>query len=207
MERLRYHPSDFSDAIGTHYWVQFLHRGRALRIGVRITRRRRRAPLEPRIFAPICCKQRVLFYVICDERQRNQIKPDTRKLQVGLWSTTPRAAAAQPAPLVAVAVAGAVHPSTLAQPNTSRSMGNDGAGRHLFLVGYGEHRRGAPRLLVLPLIMSIPLFLIGDIDSPRGGVIRVHPQNLISLPPIHEKWSKATSKLPQPPSVAEAGPG
>jgi len=50
-----------------------------------------------------------------------------------------------------------------------------------FLVGYGEHRRGAPPLLVLPLIISIPLFLIADIDSPRGGVIRVLPQNLMSL--------------------------
>ena len=28
---------------------------------------------------------------------------------------------------------------------------------------------------------AIPLFLIADIDSPRGGIIRVLPQNLISL--------------------------
>jgi len=36
-------------------------------------------------------------------------------------------------------------------------------------------------LLVLPLIVSISFFLIADIDSPRGGLIRVNPQNLISL--------------------------
>jgi hypothetical protein len=29
--------------------------------------------------------------------------------------------------------------------------------------------------------VSIALFLIADIDSPRGGAIRVKPQNLISL--------------------------
>jgi hypothetical protein len=31
------------------------------------------------------------------------------------------------------------------------------------------------------LIVSVPLFLIADIDTPRGGVIHVVPQNLIAL--------------------------
>jgi hypothetical protein len=55
------------------------------------------------------------------------------------------------------------------------------------LVGYGERRKGALILFVLPVIVSIAFFLIADLDSPRGGVIRVHPQNLEavlkSLPP------------------------
>jgi len=34
---------------------------------------------------------------------------------------------------------------------------------------------------VLPLIASISFFLIADIDSPRGGAIRVRPQNLEAL--------------------------
>jgi len=29
--------------------------------------------------------------------------------------------------------------------------------------------------------MSIAFFLIADIDSPRGGIIHVNPQNLVSL--------------------------
>jgi len=36
-------------------------------------------------------------------------------------------------------------------------------------------------LLVLPIILSISLFLVADIDSPRGGIIRVRPQNLQTL--------------------------
>jgi hypothetical protein len=51
------------------------------------------------------------------------------------------------------------------------------------MVGYSGGR-GRPRsgaLLILPLIVSISLFLIADIDSPRGGIIHVAPQNLISL--------------------------
>jgi hypothetical protein len=35
--------------------------------------------------------------------------------------------------------------------------------------------------MVLPLATSVSFFLIADIDSPRGGVIRVQPENLISL--------------------------
>ena len=34
---------------------------------------------------------------------------------------------------------------------------------------------------VLPGIVAISFFLIADMDSPRGGVIRVAPHNLISL--------------------------
>jgi hypothetical protein len=51
------------------------------------------------------------------------------------------------------------------------------------LVGYGVKDAKAERilLLVLPLVASIAFFLIADIDSPRGGVIRVKPQNLYSL--------------------------
>jgi hypothetical protein len=37
------------------------------------------------------------------------------------------------------------------------------------------------RLPVLPLLVSTAWFLIADIDSPRGGVIHVHPDNLVSL--------------------------
>ena len=36
-------------------------------------------------------------------------------------------------------------------------------------------------ILVLTLVVSISFFLIADIDSPRGGIIRVRPQNLVSL--------------------------
>ena len=36
-------------------------------------------------------------------------------------------------------------------------------------------------LLILPLLLATAFLLIADIDSPRGGVIRVSPQNLLSL--------------------------
>jgi hypothetical protein len=33
----------------------------------------------------------------------------------------------------------------------------------------------------VPLVVAVSFMLIADIDSPRGGVIRVRPQNLESL--------------------------
>ncbi len=50
------------------------------------------------------------------------------------------------------------------------------------LVGYGE-RSSTPRepfLLITPLVVSLSVMLIADIDSPRNGIIRVVPQNLLS---------------------------
>lgn len=51
------------------------------------------------------------------------------------------------------------------------------------LVGYVLRSDRAQAILhmVLPLVVSMSFFLIADIDSPRGGVIRVNPQNLTAL--------------------------
>ena len=51
------------------------------------------------------------------------------------------------------------------------------------MLGYGARnsKRKARCSRYLPFVVSISFFLIADIDSPRGGVIRVHPQNLQSL--------------------------
>jgi hypothetical protein len=51
------------------------------------------------------------------------------------------------------------------------------------LIGFSIQRTdaGSVVFLVLTLIVSISFFLIADIDSPRGGLIRVQPVNLISL--------------------------
>jgi hypothetical protein len=51
------------------------------------------------------------------------------------------------------------------------------------LVGYGARKAEAQGILalVLPLVVSIAFLLIADIDSPRGGIVRVRPQNLVSL--------------------------
>ena len=49
------------------------------------------------------------------------------------------------------------------------------------LIGYNERRKRVVLLVVLPVIVSVSFLLIADIDSPQGGIIRVPPQNVISL--------------------------
>jgi hypothetical protein len=49
------------------------------------------------------------------------------------------------------------------------------------LLRYRERSAGLLVLLVVRIVSSIAFFLIADIDSPRGGVIRVVPHNLIAV--------------------------
>jgi len=138
--------------------------------------------------------QRVLFYTTGDEQQIRQINARTAQLQTELWSAVAVPAAAQPSPLSALAVAG-MNDVLNSQGYTQAAWWNriPTAAWVLMmaiaiccnmLLGYGARsssRRSGGLLKVLPLVVSISFFLIADIDSPRNGVIRVHPENLDSL--------------------------
>ena len=107
-----------------------------------------------------------------------------------VWKATSRPANAQPNPVVALAVAG-MNDVLNSQGYTQFAWWNRipipawglMAAIAIFcnvLIGYGARTRES-LLLVLPLAVAISFFLIADIDSPRRGLIRVEPQNLISL--------------------------
>jgi len=137
--------------------------------------------------------QRILFYTTRKERQLEQIDARTAQLQTDLWSVVQAAAAAQPTPPVALTVRG-MNDVLNRQGYTQAAwwnripiaawalMGGIAICCNL-LVGYNARRIEGKirRFFILPLIVSIAFFLIADMDSPRGGVIRVHPQNLESL--------------------------
>jgi hypothetical protein len=134
--------------------------------------------------------QRVLFYTIRDLRLLRQNDIDTAQLQNELWSAVESHAMAQPTPVLALAVSG-MNDVLNSQGYTQAAWWNRipfeawvllaaiAVGCNL-MIGYGSHRKSI-LLLVLPLAVSISFFLVADIDSPRGGVIRVRPQNLVSL--------------------------
>jgi hypothetical protein len=134
--------------------------------------------------------QRILFYITRDQAQVRQIDADTAKLQANLWSVTSRAAMAHPTPVVALAVSGmndVINSQGYSQaawwnriPAAAWGLMGLIAISCNFLIGYGDHRARSLILSILPIIVSISFFLIADIDSPRGGVINVHPQNLIA---------------------------
>jgi hypothetical protein len=137
--------------------------------------------------------QRILFYETRDENELRQIDAATAQLQSELWSAVYSPSGAQPTAVLALAVSG-MNDVLNSQGYTQAAWWNripPGAWCLMvavaicsnLLVGYDSRRPGAGsvRLLVLPLVLCISFYAIADIDSPRRGVIRVHPQNLLSL--------------------------
>ena len=135
-------------------------------------------------------ERRIMFYQARDPRSLGQINEATTKLQGELWSTILDAANAQPTPVVALAVSG-MNDVLNSQGYTQAAWWNRIpvaawvmmgliAVTSSLMVGYGARRRSA-LLFVLPIVVSIAFLLIADIESPRGGIIRVLPQNLILL--------------------------
>jgi hypothetical protein len=138
-------------------------------------------------------EQRVAFYRSRDPAELERINSAVDRLQNELWATVRAPAKAQPTPVIALAVSG-MNDVLNSQGYTQAAWWN----RIPFeawglmaaiaiccsvMVGYGGGHLGAKSalLLVLPLVVAISFFLIADIDSPRGGLIHVRPQNLVSL--------------------------
>ena len=135
--------------------------------------------------------QRILFYNTRDVRQLERINSSTTQLQSELWSTVQIRAASSPTPVVALAVSG-MNDVLNSQGYTQFAWENriPAAAWGLvaaiavccnLLIGYRTPQRSWLLFLVLPFAVAVTFFLIADIDSPRRGLIRVHPQNLIGL--------------------------
>jgi hypothetical protein len=135
--------------------------------------------------------QRALFYTTRSPQALAKIDADTAALQNELWSALLPAAAAQPTPPIALVLSG-MNDVLNSQGYTQAAWWNriPIAAWILMtaiavccnvLIGYGSHRTDRRIFLIVPVAVSIAFFLISDIDSPRGGSIRVAPQNLLSL--------------------------
>ena len=137
--------------------------------------------------------QRILFYSAPDEAQLPHIAAARARLQGELWSAVVAAAGARPTPVVALAVAGmndVLNSQAFAQaawwnriPGAAWIMMIAMGICCCVLAGYRVRSPKAlgPRPLVLPFVFAVSLFFIADIDAPRGGLIRVQPENLASL--------------------------
>ena len=138
-------------------------------------------------------EQRVLFYQTRDYSHLRQVNAATEQLQGEMWNALRTTAAAQPTPVMTVVVSGmndVLNRQGYTQaawwnriPIAAWGMMEIIAICSNLLIGFCAHlpEGRAFRLLVLPLIVAISFLLIADIDSPRGGIIRVTPQNLESL--------------------------
>lgn len=138
-------------------------------------------------------KQRILFYVTRDEQQVRRINARTAQLQGEMWAAVVAPAKAQATPLTALVISG-MNDVLNSQGYTQAAWWNriPLEARILLLaialcctvmLGYGTRSAKAKGFLflVLPFVVSLSYFLIIDIDSPRSGVIRVIPENLMSL--------------------------
>jgi hypothetical protein len=118
---------------------------------------------------------------------------NTADLQADLWRLATQVATSKPTPIGALVVAG-MNDVLNSQDYSEAALINRipiGTWVLMLLIamfgcavqGYGAKgklRRGM-LVIVLPLTVALSLALIADIDSPRGGVIHVQPQNLSRL--------------------------
>jgi len=136
---------------------------------------------------------RIAFYRTRDADELQQINKDTSNLQNEMWAAIQTPSLAQPTPITAL-VASGMNDVLNSQGYTQAAWWNripisawgllvvTAICCHM-LVGYGARgvKISAVLLIVLPIVISISFLLIADIDAPRGGLIRVTPQNLVAL--------------------------
>jgi hypothetical protein len=136
-------------------------------------------------------EQRILYYASRDESSIPQINAETMRLQNQLWGATIGPVKAEPNSITALVAAG-MNDVLNSQGYAQAAWWNriPAAAWILLvtisvfcnlLIGYGVRLKSNFLFLILPIVLSISLFLIADIDSPRRGVIHVPAQNLETL--------------------------
>ena len=136
---------------------------------------------------------RIDYYGAEDAEILRKADVRTAELQGELWSAIRGPGLAQPTPVMALVVSG-MNDVLNSEGYTQAAFWNripTAAWRLMaaiaifcnVLMGFGAHRTKAARrlLLVLPLVVGVAFMLVADIDTPRHGLIRVVPQNLLSL--------------------------
>ena len=130
---------------------------------------------------------RILYYEATDRRRIREINADTAKVQAEMWSAVANLEKDTPSTaLVRWGMNDVINSQGYAQaafwnriPLTAWALIGIIAIACNLLLGYGE-RRTSWFLLILPVLISISFFLIVDIDSPRAGIIRNVPENLLA---------------------------
>ena len=137
--------------------------------------------------------QRILFYSEQDREKIQEIRQKTDELQMTMWRTILPVAKKQDTPVIALAISGmndVINSQGYVQaswwnriPYTAWSLMVAIAVCANILVGFGARnfKKNIGLFMIFPFVISVSFFLIADIDSPRGGVIRIKAQNLIAL--------------------------
>ena len=157
-----------------------------------------RSDLLPAVNAPklrellkMYLDKRLLFYTVRNRQQLRSISFETSQLQNDLWSVVRSGFASAPPPVQGMLISG-LNDVMNSEASTQAAFDNRVplltwllivviASGCSFLIGLRAHRTDWLVFLVIPIAVSISLFLIADLDSPREGAIRNGPKNLIRL--------------------------
>jgi hypothetical protein len=135
---------------------------------------------------------RIQFYERKTPAEHRRIDAETAQLQSQMWSAVGTAAKAQPTAVSALAVSG-MNDVLNRQGYTQAAWWNriPAAAWYLMfliaassnlMIGYAaRHLRSKRFLFIIPAVLAMSFLLLADLDSPRGGVINIKPQNLLSL--------------------------
>ncbi len=148
--------------------------------------------------------QRILFYSKQPREVVIKIQQRTEELQDALWNEILPSVRTQQTPMMALVASGmndVLNSQGYVQaawwnriPNTAWALMASIAICANLLVGFGARnfKKNIGLFMIFPFVTSVSFFLIADIDSPRGGVIRIEPKNLITLKEALNK-AKGTS--------------
>ncbi len=135
--------------------------------------------------------QRIMFYTTGSPARVSEITAETGRLQSELWSALRPAIAVVPPPLMGVLVTGLDDVVNTQRSSQAAWLNRVPLGAWLlmtligigscWLIGYRAIRADWLAFMIVPIAVAVCFFLIADLDSPRGGVIHVNPQNLSLL--------------------------
>ena len=140
--------------------------------------------------------QRILFYSKQDQEKIHDIHLKTDRLQNALWREILPIARSNQTATIALTVSGmndVLNSQGYVQaswwnriPSTAWTLMTAIAICANLLVGFGARnfKKNIALFMIFPFVIAVSFFLIADIDSPRGGIIRIEPRNLITLKKI-----------------------
>ena len=137
--------------------------------------------------------QRILFYSKQTPEKIEEIRNKTDQLQTALWNEILPVARTQATPVMALVASGmndVLNSQGYVQaawwnriPLTAWALMAAIAICANLLGGFGARNfeKNIGLFMIFPFVIAVSFFLIADIDSPRGGVIRIEARNLVAL--------------------------
>ena len=137
--------------------------------------------------------QRILFYSKQTPEKIEEIRSKTDQLQTALWNEILPTVRTQHTASIALVAAGmndVLNSQGYVQaawwnriPLTAWALMAAIAICANLLVGFGARNfeKNICLFMIFPFVIAVSFFLIADIDSPRGGVIRIEARNLVAL--------------------------